>query len=87
MATTVSGRRHPHCGCIELLPLVSQHVRSPPGQPKASALGEQISRDGEMLPVGAVGLHAGLTSLGGQTVPTATQEQCGLGDCSLGLVP
>lgn len=44
MAAAVSGRpqRHPHCGWIELLPLVSQHVRSPPGQPEASALGEQI---------------------------------------------
>ena len=67
MAAAVSGRpqRHPHCGWIELLPLVSQHVRSPPGQPKASALGEQISQDGEMLPIRAVGLHTGLTSLGG----------------------
>ena len=90
MAAAVSGRpqQHPHCGWIELLPLVSQHVRSPPGQPKASALGEQISQDGEMLPIRAVGLHTGLTSLGGtDRVPTATQEQCGLGDCSLGLVP
>lgn len=55
MAAAVSGRpqRHPHCGWIELLPLVSQHVRSPPGQPEASALGEQIPRDGEVA--GGVG--------------------------------
>lgn len=67
MAAAVSGRpqRHPHCGWIELLPLVSQHVRSPPGQPEASGLGEQIPRDGEMLPVRAVGLHTGLTGRGG----------------------